>query len=216
MRTIISLASVVLLSSACATTQATPPQDPRLAGAVRFENPGGDPGAGWIRVHLEGTPDRIGYQHGYLLAPEIRDLLGVVKPLLKQLTKKDWQFYRDAAEKILWPKIDQEYQQELDGIVAGVAARGAGATVDRADIVALNGMLELAYYYAPWFDKQTSHAPTVKSPNSCSAFIATGAYTKDHRIVIGHNAWTDYIVGSRWNIVFDIVPLHGHRMYMDG
>ena len=140
----------------------------------------------------------------------------MVKPLLKQLTKKDWQFYRDAAEKILWPKIDQEYQQELDGIVAGVAARGAGATVDRADIVALNGMLELAYYYAPWFDKQTSHAPTVKSPNSCSAFIATGAYTKDHRIVIGHNAWTDYIVGSRWNIVFDIVPLHGHRMYMDG
>ena len=33
---------------------------------------------------------------------------------------------------------------------------------------------------------------------------------------MGHNAWTDYIVGSRWNIVFDIVPAKGHRIIMDG
>ena len=28
---------------------------------------------GWIAVHLEGTPEVIGYQHGYLLAEEIID-----------------------------------------------------------------------------------------------------------------------------------------------
>ena len=28
---------------------------------------------GWIYVHLEGAPHDIGYQHGYLLAPEIAD-----------------------------------------------------------------------------------------------------------------------------------------------
>ena len=28
---------------------------------------------GWIQVHLEGTPGEIGFQHGYLLAAEIKD-----------------------------------------------------------------------------------------------------------------------------------------------
>ena len=28
---------------------------------------------GWIYVHLEGSPHDIGFQHGYLLAPEIAD-----------------------------------------------------------------------------------------------------------------------------------------------
>ena len=41
--------------------------DPRLAGAYRFER------GKWTYVHLQGTPDQIGYQHGYLLAPEIAD-----------------------------------------------------------------------------------------------------------------------------------------------
>jgi hypothetical protein len=56
----------------------------------------------------------------------------------------------------------------------------------------------------------------VPSPESCSAFVATGAHTRDHRIVMGHNAWTDYVIGTRWNIVFDIVPAKGYRILMDG
>src|SRR4051812_43418306 len=162
------------------------PPDPRLAAATRSET------NGWIYVHLQGSPADLGYQHGYLLAPEIQDLVRVTRPLLLQLTKKDWSFYRKAAESVLWPKIETEYQQELDGIVAGLAARATGKdtpTLDRWDIVALNGMLELAYYYGPWVDKQQSRKPVVKSPEMCSAFVATGAYTRDHRIVMGHNAW---------------------------
>src|SRR5207244_10933705 len=42
------------------------------------------------------------------------------------------------------------------------------------------------------------------------------SWTADRRIVMGHNAWTDYIVGSRWNIVFDLKPEKGHRIVMDG
>jgi len=46
--------------------------------------------------------------------------------------------------------------------------------------------------------------------------VATGSYTKDHGVVIAHNSWTSYAVGSRWNIMFDLTPEKGHRIIMDG
>ena len=54
---------------------------------------------GWIFVHLEGTPAEIGFQHGYLLAPEIADAHKVVKFVLTH-GSKDWPFFRNAAEKV--------------------------------------------------------------------------------------------------------------------
>ena len=42
-------------------------KDPRLQKAYRFQQ------GGWTYVHLEGAPADIGFQHGYLLAPEIAD-----------------------------------------------------------------------------------------------------------------------------------------------
>jgi hypothetical protein len=180
----------------------------KAAGSYRFER------NGWIFVHLEGTPARVGYQHGYRLAPEIADLLRVTRPFLLETSKRDWAFYRDVAEKILWPGIDEEYRAELDGIVAGLAARGVAA--DRWDIVALNSIEEIPGYYVPWLDKQQGKPPVGKAPGNCSAFIATGDWTKDRRIVIGHNVWTTYITGERWNVMFDIKPEKGRRILMDG
>ncbi|MBE3072099.1 MAG: peptidase C45 [Acidobacteria bacterium] len=182
--------------------------DDRLQNSYRFER------NGWIYVHLEGAPERLGYQHGYLLAAEIEDLLRVLPPYLIETTKRDWTFYRRAGEEMLWPKIDGEYQRELDGIVAGLGARNVKA--DRWDIVALNAMEELPGYYVPWLDKQQGKPPSTRAPGNCSAFVATGSYTRDTRIVIGHNAWTNYLTGSRWNIIFDLVPEKGYRMIMDG
>ena len=179
-----------------------------LKGSSRSER------GGWIYVHLEGAPSRLGYQHGYLLSAEIEDLLRVLKPFLQHETKRDWNFYRDAAEKILWPKIDQEFQAEIDGIVAGSKAKGG--KVDRWDIVALNALEELPYYYLPTLEKQQGKKPSTHSPGNCSAFIATGSYTKDHKIVMGHNNWTNYMTGSRWNIVFDLAPERGNHILMDG
>jgi hypothetical protein len=191
-----------------APAQSALPTDPRLTGAARAEK------AGWIQVRLAGPPEMIGYQHGYLLAPEIGELLSVIKPYLEKSTKRDWNFYRTASEQMLWPRIDPEYQREIDGIVAGLKA--AGGKADRWDIVALNANQELPYYYVPWLDKREGKQPTSHAPGNCSAFIATGQYTKDGRIVMGHNAWTNYVTGTRWNIIFDIRPERGARMLMDG
>jgi hypothetical protein len=169
---------------------------------------------GWIYVHLEGSPEEIGYQHGSLLAREIAELLRVIKPFLETTTKRDWAFYRQAAERMLWPGIDGEYRREIDGIVKGLAAKGAAA--DRWDLVALNANQELPYYYVPWLDRKEGKTPTAHAPGNCSAFIATGTYTRDGRIAMGHNAWTNYVVGSRWNVIFDIKPERGAHMLMDG
>ncbi len=175
---------------------------------------------GWIFVHLEGSPADIGFQHGYLLAPEIEDVFRVAQISMTHGTDKNWGFFRNAANTVLLPHIEQQYRDELQGIVDGLRARGA--TLDLADIVALNGWMELAPYYTNWYDKQHRNSPAVAArrplpvPEHCSAFVATGSYTHDGRPVIAHNNWTDYLDGARWNIIFDIAPASGHRFLMDG
>jgi len=184
--------------------------DPRLAKAYRFER------GGWIYVHLEGVPHDVGYQHGYLLAPEIADAFASVSLNMTHSTQRDWEFFRRAAREMLWPKIEAEYQAELDGIVEGIHARKV--KLDRDDIVAMNAFEELPGYYVPWLNEQTkaAGAPKLHAPEHCSAFVATGSWTKDHQIVMAHNNWTNYANGERWQIIFDIVPEQGYRMLMDG
>jgi len=185
-------------------------QDPRLKGAYTFQQ------NGWTYVHLEGAPEHIGYQHGYLLATQIADLLNVYHVETLHDTNREWSFYRDAAKNMLWPHIDAEYRAELSGIAEGAAARGV--KVDVWDIVALNAMEELPGYYVPWLDrKEKKTVPAGAHPQDhCSAFVATGSYTKDGKIVIAHNNWSTYAEGSRWTMMFDIVPTHGHRILQDG
>ncbi|HEY4742393.1 MAG: C45 family peptidase [Candidatus Acidiferrales bacterium] len=184
--------------------------DPRLVGSYRFER------GGWTYVHLSGAPDHIGYQHGYLLAPEIEDALAAVKLQNTHDTNRDWNFFRKAAHDMLWPHIDSEYQAELTGIAEGAQARGVAVDVD--DVVALNAFMELPDYYVPWFNEKekVANAPKIKPEGHCSAFVATGTWTKDHRIVMAHNNWTSYIQGARWRMIFDIAPQNGFRIIMDG
>jgi hypothetical protein len=214
-------------SSASATATAQRGADnPILAKAYRFER------GGWIYVHLEGAPHDIGYQHGFLLATEISDGFAAASLEMTHNSNRDWDFFRRAAREMLWPKIDPEYQAELQGIVEGLRARQV--KLDLYDIVALNAFMELGDYYVPWLDKQTSGQTRGKSSGEtsgelkkesgaaatheghCSAFVATGSYTKDHQIVMAHNNWTSYLEGARWKIIFDIVPQTGYAMLMDG
>jgi hypothetical protein len=186
------------------------PADVRLQKAYRFER------AGWVYVHLQGSPSAIGYQHGFLLAPEIAAAFRAVQLSTAHSTQRDWEFYRKAAREMLWPKIDAEYQAELTGIAEGLKARGMNMDVD--DVVALNAFEELPYYYVPWLDQRDKRAaaPPILAPGNCSAFVATGSYTRGGQIVMAHNAWTSYLLGEHWRIVFDIMPEKGHRIFMDG
>lgn len=178
--------------------------DPRLAGSHR-----GQTTNGWIPVRLSGSPERIGFQHGFLLAKEIEDALAVTKLNLEHDTGRNWAFFRQAAEKILWPKLPPEYQRELRGMADGLAR--AGVQADIYDLTAHNASIELGYYTASLDGQKKSAAP-----DRCSAFVATGSWTRDGQPVIAHNNWSGYLEGARWNIIFDIRPERGHRILMDG
>jgi len=104
----------------------------------------------------------------------------------------------------MWPKIEPEYQRELDGIVKGL--NDSGVKADRWDIVALNAVEELPYYYVPWLERQQGQIPTRNAPGNCSAVVATGKLHERSSHRMGHNTWTDYVKGSRWNVIFDIKP----------
>jgi hypothetical protein len=196
--------ALILLASATAFDA----RDPRLLKASRQDK------AGWIYVHLQGTPAEIGYQHGYLLAPEIDTTIQAVSYALKHLTHFDWEFYRSAARNFLWKNVDREYKDEINGIVAGLRARHK--KYDSLDITAYNALEELAFYYVPQImDKIKPGSGDNKAPGNCSAFIATGSYTRDGKIVIGHNNWTEYIWGQHWNVIADIIPAKGNHMMMD-
>jgi hypothetical protein len=170
---------------------------------------------GWTFVHLEGQPAEIGFQHGYLLATEIEDMLKVTVLEESHDNKKDWQFFRDAARTMMWPRIEQEYREELQGIVDGANAKGT--KLDLWDVVALNGAEEWEYYVKQYNKEHgIPVSASLVAPEHCSAFAATGSYTKDGKIVIAHNNWTSYLDGQRWTIIFDIVPAKGSRMLMDG
>jgi hypothetical protein len=206
-KSIISLIVFLVLFTGCGNKQKNnmPSHDQMMAKATRYEK------SGWIIVHLEGDPLTIGYQHGYLLADEIIDLKGALAVLFEKETGKDWNFYREEAYRMFWRKTPTEYQEELNGIVKGVNAKLGEEKTDIKDLLAINSNIEMSSYYVPWLMEDVNSKP----PEHCSAFAATGSWTKDGKIVMAHNNWSEYVIGERWNVILDIVPEKGNRIFMD-
>ena len=204
---LIVLAVSASLATSSAALAATAP--PELKRAFRLPEKNG-----WTYVHLQGTPHEIGFQNGYLLAHEIDDLRGVVILEARHDYKKDWAFFRDAAQNMMWPHIEQEYREELQGIADGASAHGA--KIDVWDVVGINALTEWSYFNKEYDKQHGIKAASLAVPEHCSAFVAIGSYTKDGKAVIAHNNWSTYMEGERWTIIYDIVPAKGYRILMDG
>src|ERR1700743_650396 len=203
---LLTFASALVLSVSLFSCKPKP-HDPLACASREDKN-------GWIYVHLEGSPHDIGYQHGYLVAKEIDTLLKVFQFYLPRTTQKNWAWYREAAGRFMWSKIDTEYQQELIAMSEGLRAKGM--KYDSLDLVVLNANIDLSSYSLPQLMNKTKPGSgDNRAPGNCSAFIATGKYTRDGKIVIAHNNWTDYIEGERWNVIADIKPAKGNHFIMD-
>ncbi|HDQ15751.1 MAG TPA: hypothetical protein ENN45_01680, partial [Bacteroidetes bacterium] len=117
---------------------------------------------GWIYLYIEGEPYERGYQHGYLLAPEIIDMMtrwsNVIHngPIISwfastessnydQVSEAWWNFCRRGIDRQFWYRFPDEYKKEIQGIADGVNARGLkfrDREVDYLDILSINEMYE--------------------------------------------------------------------------
>ena len=162
---------------------------------------------GWLLVHLQGTPYQVGYQRGYLTgrlaALWVRSYLGPKGP--------DRTHMRRIAATYIWPKVPVEYRREIRGNVAGMRARGY--RVDLWDVVAANAWSDMDVY---WSLRTHPAGAAPSTSGRCSAFIATGDATADHKIVMGHNTWSDYDEDYMYNVVFDVKPAKGHAFRYQG
>jgi hypothetical protein len=163
---------------------------------------------GWVYLHMEGQPFARGFQHGYLLAPEIAESLRVQKHETRWDTAKDWSFFVEATLKLFADKIDPEWRAEMEGITAG--ARKAGVDLAYGDVLLLNASAEIFSYWYPWSE---TNAGEPSKGGGCSSFIATGKATADGRLVLAHNTWSSFATACS-NIVIDLAPEKGFRILM--
>jgi hypothetical protein len=166
---------------------------------------------GWIYVRIAGEPRQRGFQYGYLLAREIDTSLHEVRRQWEYESGMTWEWLLNEGKRILLPGIDAELRAEIEGIAEGLNAAGVKTTFQ--EILTYNGNIDLTGYWWPTVkDSLKLRAPTPPKIG-CSSFIATGSWTKDGTIVLGHNTMSGYVEAD-CNIILEIVPAKGHRILM--
>jgi Phospholipase B len=188
-----------------ATNQLTNEQKAWLSKANRHEK------NGWIYLHIEGTPEERGFQHGYLLAGEIREAIREMSAVWHYHTAMEWQWMVQKSAAMFNSHIDAENMAEMDGIVEGMKA--AGELSSRDEIVAYNASTEFMDYWWPTVKDSMSPNSFVPKKESCSSFIATGSMTEDGNIVLGHNTMSSFYYPI-CNVIMDILPEKGYRILM--
>lgn len=178
--------------------------DDLLKGSYRYEK------NGWIFLHIEGKPYQRGFQHGFHMAPELSDVMKTLDFYLYRQTGKPFSFFMEGAKNSFLPHIEEEYVEELQGIRDGAAQAGAKFPLEA--LIVWNGYLEFTEYW--WPAQKEQQAPEERQKTHCSAFIATGDATADRDIVIGHNTWLDFVLGQYLNVILDLVPADGCRIFM--
>ena len=136
-----AIGALALVSSASAAGSLSAEQSQWISRAERHGK------AGWIYLHVEGGPEERGFQHGYLLAPEISECLRVLRAEWLHESSMDWNWLVANTRGFIEPKIDSEDAAELRGIAEGMQAAGRPATYD--DIVTYNASIELTDYWWP-------------------------------------------------------------------
>ena len=167
---------------------------------------------GWIHLHIEGEPRTRGFQHGYLMARELADILAQVRFTTRWDTGEDFGFFVGAARKLYTRHLDAELAAEIAGIAEGATKGGTPLSFDEA--LAWNAYIEMVWSWWPSAKGKSSGA-ALRRHHHCSSFIASGkGVTRDGGIVLAHNTWDSYLNANVFRLILDIVPARGHRILM--
>jgi hypothetical protein len=127
------------LSGTAAATKLTPQQQQWLSRASRHEQDG------WITLHIEGSPQEMGFQHGYLLAKEIDTSLITTRKVWEYDSGMEWPWLVENGNALFSSRFDSSLLTEMEGIVEGLSAAGVKSTL--AEIITYNGYIELSGYW---------------------------------------------------------------------
>jgi hypothetical protein len=167
---------------------------------------------GWLYLYIEGTPKERGFQHGYLMAAEIKEALEMTRFITRFTTGEEFDYFADAAKIMYSRLLDDEITAEIRGIAAG--ATKAGVSLSFAEALAWNANIELMWNWWPSI-KDNPPGGRHHRHHHCSAFIATGkGVTREGGIVLAHNTWDAFLNSNAFRLMLDIQPTRGHRILM--
>ncbi|GHU56842.1 hypothetical protein AGMMS49975_20970 [Clostridia bacterium] len=195
----------------------------KFGGEVSVKN-------GWYVLNLKGGSKEIGYDHGVILAEEIRDYIEETKRYVLVCMGIDYEYAKNDIISLIQDKISDEISDELEAIAAGVnmaLALNSGKSYDKWDIAVINWMEGWSGYaydpqkaYKHYSQSEnanlTTHitAPIRERRDHCSAFAATGSYTKDGKPVMFHNSFNVFETSGYANVIMKITPKDGHTFTM--
>ena len=189
---------------------------------------------GWIRISIQGSPFARGKAHGYLVAPELKQIFRMLDFNLMNSYGFDRMFFREIITELYGTTIKErypEYYEEMKGITEGANVRGTKVSIE--DILLWNCYYSLEYLignlpslihkndilrekYGDLFplDQKMSNFKEGGAKEKCTGFMAVGDYTKDGNIVCGHNTFDNFLDAQYDNIMLDIKPEKGNSIIM--
>ena len=204
--------------------------------SIKVKNGSREEKNGWIHISIKGTASERGYAHGYLMAPELREIFKMLDFHFLNSYGYNKEFFCNVVSELFKPQIITNYPEiyeEMEYIAKGSCANGFKVSVD--DIIMWNcypsidsmvgylhilipGNDNLNSKYADMFiddlgGKKAGHGEggsgsggSKGQKDHCTAFMAVGNYTKDGKIVCAHNSFDNFIDGQYFNVMLDITP----------
>ena len=183
---------------------------------------------GWLYISVKGSSKEIGYTYGQAISEEMTKIQSMLRYHVYETTGHTWDYFIDVAKRIFIPLIKAKYHEYyLEMLFMSKGINSVGGSITLEEVVAWNNYFTITsdWYnskYKVMYDKKYNipidNSLTYKkaSTERCSAFICNGDYTKDGKIVCGHNNFSDFVEGQFAKQVLDIKPLKGNRMLIQG
>ena len=156
---------------------------------------------GWLVINIEGTPKQRGYTYGQQCADEFRKIQTMLNFHIFNETGIQWSKFIQLSKRTLSPVIKSkfpEFYTEMLYIAKGCTDNGTATCVD--EIIAWNNYFLLRERF--------------NSKEHCSAFICTGEYTKDGKIVVAHNSFSTYVDGQYGRVILTVKCDKGNAFSM--
>ncbi len=180
---------------------------------LRVTPPGGEEKDSILMLVLEGEPYTIGYQHGYMLADMIADVIthryGCPEVSSEVLTWMGRAFNR----------MPDDFRVEIQGLADGLAAAGYDFDMDIIVMHATQAFAPPTGHF-PWFNCPWDEPDPVDpdpdpdpDPNGSFSLGVWGAYTaQPGGILIGSPDWGEVPKSlARNRVIFSIRPAEGSR-----